>query len=493
MTPTWIYWSRYLTAYQMASALPQEILSLIADYVATGDNRLIPYTLVNRSWQSAFERQIYASVVVLSPSTTRLITIVDDGYQHKRGFDLAILDELNDARKGYIRRILYRVAVPYWLDVLRIKTEDYTYDNTWRNENNKAFSKGVQALFEHLSTSWTERTISLDIALQAEYAYVIDEDNDKGHEPDTYPFADGWDDDVAPYCAAISLDYHLPSAKCITSLKFSQIYIPTRIPDQYSPGSSRREYENRISVPVVLKIAASCGALQTLKLDAQYGTPSSEPTMQRNNRDATAAALSHLPPRLQSVSYIGDCLDEFEGPDHTRLVAFSKQDMLCTALHEISKWLRSLHIDNEVVFPELFCPPDGSQGLLQSHWPYLEILRLEHIDESSTPSALDGYADGTASDETLLERYMEDLYTNAGHAAQRMPRLNDLLVRFKHGHELSFGYYKGEWSLDLMKRRCDTYMPSSRLLEAWKVPGGQLEYYPGSCTLGAIYTSWPPV
>jgi hypothetical protein len=60
-------------------------------------------------------------------------------------------------------------------------------------------------------------------------------------------------------------------------------------------------------------------------------------------------------------------------------------------------------------------------------------------------------------------------------------------------NELSFGYSKGEWSLDIMKRRCDTYVPSSRILEAWKVPGGQLEYCPGLLTLEAIYTSWPPV
>jgi hypothetical protein len=88
----------------MASALPQEILSLIADYAAIGDNILTPYTLVNKSWQSAFEKRIYTSVVVLSPSATIAITIGLDEYQHKRGFDLATLDKLNDARKGYMAR-----------------------------------------------------------------------------------------------------------------------------------------------------------------------------------------------------------------------------------------------------------------------------------------------------------------------------------------------------------------------------------------------------
>jgi hypothetical protein len=62
-----------------------------------------------------------------------------------------------------------------------------------------------------------------------------------------------------------------------------------------------------------------------------------------------------------------------------------------------------------------------------------------------------------------------------------------------HSSELCFGYYRGKWSLGIMKRECDTYVPSSRVVEAWKVLEGQLEYRPRSYTLGATYTSWPPV
>jgi hypothetical protein len=137
----------------------------------------------------------------------------------------------------------------------------------------------------------------------------------------------------------------------------------------------------------------------------------------------------------------------------------------------------------------------NSSGIQWKFHSSQDPLEWSGSDPHSTPlypeSTLN--ADGSASDEVLLERYMDDLYTKAGCAAQKMPRLNDLLVKFKHGHELSFGYSKGEWSLDIMKRRCDTYVPSSRILEAWKVPGGQLEYCPGLLTLEAIYTSWPPV
>jgi hypothetical protein len=182
----------------------------------------------------------------------------------------------------------------------------------------------------------------------------------------------------------------------VTSLGFPEIDIPARIPDQYSPHGYRSDPENELSVPAVLKIAAACGALQTLELNAEYGIPSTEPVMRRNVRDANAVALSHLSPSFQSVQYIGESSNESGGPGYIRLpsVAFSKQDMLSSALHNISTRLRYLHIDNEAVFPDFFCL-NGIQGLLQIHWPYLETLRLENIDESSAFSGLARYADQT--------------------------------------------------------------------------------------------------
>jgi hypothetical protein len=189
--------------------------------------------------------------------------------------------------------------------------------------------------------------------------------------------------------------------------------------------------------------------------------------MRRSVRDAAAIALAHFPSSLQSVRYIGDSYNESGGESYTRLpsMAFRKQDMLSLALHKISTKLMTLCIDHEAVFPEFFCP-NGLQSLLQTHWPYLETLQLTNIDESSAFSGLARYADGTASDETLLDRYMDDLYTKAGYAAQRMPQLRDLVVRFMHSSELCFGYYRGKWSLGIMKRGCDTYVPSSRVVEA---------------------------
>jgi hypothetical protein len=92
--------------------------------------------------------------------------------------------------------------------------------------------------------------------------------------------------------SAMSRD--LPNARCVTSLGFPEIDIPARIPDQYSPHGYRSDPENRLAVPAVLKIAAACGALQTLELNAEYGIPCTEPVMRRNVRDASAVALSHF-------------------------------------------------------------------------------------------------------------------------------------------------------------------------------------------------------
>ena len=110
------------------------------------------------------------------------------------------------ARRLFVRQILYRVAVPYWLDEDRGKGDDYTYDNAYRRENNRAFSKGVCQLFEHLST-WTNQAISLQIALQAEDASTDEECG----EPGSIPWR-GTRDEIAPYRAEFVPGYSLPPA-----------------------------------------------------------------------------------------------------------------------------------------------------------------------------------------------------------------------------------------------------------------------------------------
>jgi hypothetical protein len=112
----------------MAPHVPQEILSLIVQHVVKedDDHKLTPYTLVNKSWQAAFERKIYGSVVVLSPSDVSTIMVSRGERRGKRGLSFARLDDITSGpqywrqmRRTYIQRILYRVTVPYWINSFR--------------------------------------------------------------------------------------------------------------------------------------------------------------------------------------------------------------------------------------------------------------------------------------------------------------------------------------------------------------------------------------
>ncbi|KAH0167191.1 hypothetical protein KCU67_g3988, partial [Aureobasidium melanogenum] len=121
----------------MASSAPQEILSLIAHHLAQLDKRLSPYALVNKSWQAAFERQIYSSIVVRSPSDVTTVEVNENswtgpgGPHDGKGLPLETFINITSgprdwqpARRMYVRQILYRVAVPYWLDEARRKDDD---------------------------------------------------------------------------------------------------------------------------------------------------------------------------------------------------------------------------------------------------------------------------------------------------------------------------------------------------------------------------------
>lgn len=475
----------------MAVSLPQELLLLIASHITGKEVKLTPYTLVSKSWQAAFERGIYSSLVVLSPSDREYVTVSPTKRLKKHGLSLSRLDDITSepqdwrrARRTYVRRIIYRCAVPYWFDEDRVKNDDYTYDNAWRRKNNFVFSEGVQALFDYLS-QWTNQAISLEIALQAESAY-IDEDH---YEPGTLPISDGFDEELAPYCATFLSDRHLATSKCVKSLEFPQIELPDDNSDKYRGYS-----EDRISPSAVLKIASACVTLQKIKIEGECGIPCADSVLWWDVRNVTAVGLSELPPSIQDVEWIGDAPLEYDNPD-VRLadVNYRNQDPLCTALHKISRRLKSLRIEAEAVFSELFCL-DEPRGLTNVHWPHLETLHLERIDEMSPASAITRYADGSTDDQELLQRYMDDLYASFGHAAQKMPHLKDAVLQFGDGQGLEFYFGDGQWILFFVIRQCDTYEPSSRVLQAWKVPQESLKPCTGAPYYReARYSAWPPL
>lgn len=78
----------------------------------------------------------------------------------KRGLSLARLGEIisgpqhwRQARRTYIQRILYRVAVSYWVVSIRYDGANETnWDSAWRRENNKVFTEGIRSVFDQLST-----------------------------------------------------------------------------------------------------------------------------------------------------------------------------------------------------------------------------------------------------------------------------------------------------------------------------------------------------
>jgi hypothetical protein len=546
----------------MAPHLPQEILSLIVYYVVKEDkdrrqnafalvqhvvkedHGLTPYTLVNKSWQAAFERELYSSVVVLSPSDVRTIMVSPNERRQKRGLSFARLDDITSgpqhwrqSRRTYIQRILYRVAVPYWINPERLCSRYFNtdiWDSSWRRENNQAFSKGIRSLFEYLST-WTDQDISLDIALQGEMGYYVPDrgvaDNGRftyadfnhmHHEPETSCVETHMDPFVPPYNADFLPDWHLPKAKCVTHLGFPKFDLAVAPPDHHP------ESENGILVPAVLQIASACGALRKIELDGDYEIGYSNPTERKQVRDATAAALTRLPSTIQHVKFTGDWLEHhsgYDGPEDPEI--FQTLDTLSMAFRNISTRLKFLHITEEAIFCELLCL-DGTPGLLGDlHWPHLETIRLSAASRHATFESMDRYwlnqeypgswYEGVENEmhQTRHTRYSEDLFESLGYATQRMPRLKNALMASNgrdHSHrvELTLSYHDGRWMFSIMAGVGCTYEPSSRVLQAWKLTREDLQF---RTTLGdslvrhwksdyywaigyhweATYTSWPPL
>jgi hypothetical protein len=505
------------TTKSMAPHVPQEILSLIVQHVVKEDDghKLTPYTLVNKSWQAAFERKIYGSVVVLSPSDVSTIMVSRGERRGKRGLSFARLDDITGGpqywrqmRRTYIQRILYRVNVPYWINPCReMCRSTYDSDNAWRRQNNQAFSQGVRSLFDYLST-WTDQDIALDIALQSDMGYFVkdrdfgddevftyDDVNSIHNEPGTSYVQTEFDTLVPPYGAHLLPELHLPRARCVVSLNFP--IIDLELSNTWS--------ENSVSLPAVLRIASACGSLRRMKLDGTlqrvhiYGVPYTTPEIWNRERDATAAALTLLPRTIQHIEFLGNemWIDYLESTG--RNLSHHKQDSLSTALRDISSQLKTLHIKDEVVFPELFSL-EAPEGLLDIHWPQLEVLHLTEIQCCWTlfcPSHR--YADRFSFENTPCKRYIEDMYTRFGYAAQRMPRLKDAIVEVRDS-TLRLGFRDSQWMISFKVRDKVTYGPSLRVLEAWKLARGDLNFRTGldedGCDVGyweATYTSWPPL
>jgi hypothetical protein len=487
----------------MVPYLPAEILSSIAEHVVreNDSHKLTPYILVNKSWQAFFERRIYASVIVLSPSYETIVKTSHNEQHKKRGLDLRKLAEITSGpqhwqqlRRTYIQRIIYRAAVPYWISPHRAwSSQTGVSKSSWRRDNNEACFIGLQSLFDHIS-KWTNQSISLGIALRAELADTTFKA--KSHEPGTRDIRQTEDSYVPPYTAEFRPDWYLPKAQCVTSLDF---------PTYYTNYNFSMEPENGVSLPAVIHIASACSALQKISLDGQQTISYSSPGLRRKIWDGNAAALTRLPPTVQHVKFIGTQPFQsynFRGADHFQ--AENRLNTLCTALRGISTRLTSLHITEEAIFSELFCLNAIPGQMGDMYWPHLEVLHLGTTRMSLAFKHMDRYADCSGKNGTPYTHYIDDLFESVGHAAQRMPRLKDAIVDLSCYHiepypeNSTLCFRDRKWMVSSVPRMGCTYEPSLRVLEAWKI-GGDLQSRTGQDEEGrdamyweATYTSWPP-
>jgi hypothetical protein len=124
---------------------------------------------------------------------------------------------------------------------------------------------------------------------------------------------------------------------------------------------------------------------------------------------------------------------------------------------------------------------------VEAYWPYLETLHLKNQVCEYGP--FDGVHPCACN--PLIERYLNDLYTSLGRAAQKMPRLKSVVLTFRSlDHELELSIKNEHWNLTLCVM--DNYQPSAEFLKAWKVPGGSLQPCINKYWQQATYPSWPP-
>lgn len=205
--------------------LPQEVLALIADPVnLRAEDKLAPYTLINKVWQFAFEARLYRSLVLNSPSD------VDTGYcaktrktYPKPGLSWVGFDAMTSGpqpwkcrRRAAIRTISYLVAVPHLL--YKVDQRGLQYYTHAKKENGRAFSRGM---FHYLAVQWTDKAlpISLKLALHTD----MTQDAFEGRQilPSSGPVATEKSVDDY-YEANLVPDIHLPTVTCISKLKYNK-------------------------------------------------------------------------------------------------------------------------------------------------------------------------------------------------------------------------------------------------------------------------------
>ncbi|KAF2169629.1 hypothetical protein M409DRAFT_20043 [Zasmidium cellare ATCC 36951] len=483
-----------------APELPHEILSLFAKSVS----------------------EIYSTVWVQSPSESDSVFIGRDSEPRKKvGLTQEQLDEITtgpqpwrQARRAAIRHIFYWVAVPHWLeDRTRERqspdrnSEQHSYDNPLRRENDEAFSTGVQALFEYLSSpSWAERSalLTLSVVLQAEKVHTTDMKVEPGTgliELNKLPLA--W------YTGTLRSGTTLKPVSCVRAVEFPRVY------------ATANGEQNMISLPAQVRILSACGdcdALVEANLFGSYymGNQISLLTQKRND---TAKVLHLLPKRIQTLHL--EWCDEisphvFEQRTQPQYQLAVRSDALSRALHSVSMQLCELYIVQLDMTSDFFrLSKDEHQSTVL--WPHLETLRLT-FNPTATPTGQpliyeywpdgeDGgampltswqqpgpkrleYVENGDSSFSIVPGFFDDLYASAGYAAQKMPKITSLLLSWEEGdtQDLELKCRGNKWVLELYSFY--GYSPCQEVLDAWQIPEGKMKKR--LRVLETEFDSWPP-
>lgn len=476
--------------------------------------KLGPYALVNKAWQAAFEAEIYSTVLIRSPSESTIVLVGRHRQPEKKaGLTHDQLEKLitgpqpwRQARHAAIRHIIYWISVPHWLaDNVREREELHSYDNALRRENDEAFSNGIQAMFQYFSSSsWAERSkfLTLSPVLQAENVYTADMQTEPGTFPielDRNPLAD--------YRAKLTKGTSLSSVSCIRAVQFPRV-------DCHAHGE-----QNGISASAqieILSACADCHALVEAKLDGAYGTDG-QTSHRTEKRNDMATVLPLLPRSIRKLCV--EWWDEvsphvYAAPTQPLNRVTVPFDALSREFHMTLSQLRELHLTELEITSDLFRLHEDER-LLPDPWPHLEVLRLtllpmatpngqpliydhEHVKDNGQAASPTPWQESERTQVedcdcslSVVPGFFDDLYANAGRAAQRMPKLQRLCLSFQqednqqlelttegHGRVLQFVSIYG-------------YSPSREVLHAWRVPGGKVTLR--SKVLEAKYECWPPL
>lgn len=514
--------------------IPPEILSIIAKKVVARDDKeekLGPYALVCKAWQAAFEPHLYEYLEVQSPSETTTISLGTEGKYgvfNKRGITLERLavateglHKWSHARRAAIRKILYKVAIPHYLDgdkdldeddfsrdehfpvderfiADRSDNESFSYENFYRRQNDEAFTNGMHSLFELLST-WTDQKcpLVLKIVLDAENVYSPDQHV----EPRTIG-SDGLGKLIATYGADFSAGHFLPTVHCVSSLDFPESWSPVPInyiefpymPDP-EPSTRALAQQNRISPAAVFTIASACrgDALETIKVDSIPFTPEHERELDQRRRSAAAESLSRLPRSVREVEIQWQSpLSEYEIPElSSHPVCHPSNNALCRALRLASTHLRKLVITDLDISPEFFEPSEGD------FWPNLETLEVIELPKTTSSGFKLYYTFEPDSSDCVCPSFLEQLYSSVARAAIRMPRITLLLVSFSGKQEQVSLKMRDDGRRELSFLSQHNYTPSQGVWDAWKAKPEDIkcrgeEDWGGYECSEAVWDVWPP-